>query len=92
MSKTMMQAGQMGVQKPSLMRCPRGFVGTLETLGGRFFGLGAQAARITEESAMARGVMSETMVSDIDVIAKSPQNTSGFYTYIAQVAVIVSLF
>jgi len=71
----MMQAGQMGVERPYLMRCPRGFVGALETLGCRFFRVGAQAANIAGESDVARGVESETVVSDKIVIAKSPQNT-----------------
>ena len=92
MSKTTTQAGQMGVERPLLMRCPRGFVGKLETLCGRFLGGAAQAALIAGELGMASGVESGNVVSDKNVIVNCPQNTSGFSTYIAQVPVILGLF
>ena len=87
----MMQAGQKRVEIPSLMRCPRGSVGTLETLGCRFFGKTAQVAVIAKESAALLVGCSDIVGSDIAIIAKSPQNTSGSFTYISQPAVILTL-
>ena len=63
-------------------------LGDLVTLGRRFFRDEAQSAAILGKIDVVHGVTSETMVSDIDVIANSPTNTSGFSTYMGQVSVI----
>jgi len=75
-----------------MKHCPRGCVRTLFTLGCRFFRDEAESAEITREIDVVHGVMFETTVSDISVIAKCPQNTSGFSTYISQVSVISANF
>jgi hypothetical protein len=89
--ETMMQDGQRGVENPSLVQCPRGSVGTLETSGCRLFRIMAKVAIIAGELATLLVGNSETSVSDIAIIAKSPQNTSGFCTYISQGTVISQL-
>jgi hypothetical protein len=92
MTHSSVLTGVNGGQKPPLKHCSRGLVGTLVTLGRRFLRAMSELADISGEIVVVHGVASETMVSDIDVIAKSPRNTSGFSTYMGQVSVISTDF
>jgi hypothetical protein len=92
MTHSSVLTGVNGGLKPPVGALPSRRVGTLFTLGRRFFQEMAEVAVISGEIAVVHGVASETMVSDIDVIANSPTNTSGFSTYMGQVSVISTDF
>lgn len=66
---------------------PHGARGPLVTLGLRISATVAQAAVIAAEIGNMSDSSSETSVSDKNVIANPPTNTSGFSTYITQAAV-----
>jgi hypothetical protein len=89
MSISMMHACQDGALSARLAQCASWVRDGLFTWGKKKFGSVSQVAGFVRVLRVNPAFCSETVFSGRNVIANSPTNTSGFYTYIAQVAEII---